>query len=51
MFCGKGDEPRDQAEGSGRTDEFRKDAVGIALKSGLTCRQIAGDLGVGMVRL
>ncbi len=31
-----------------RTDEFRKDAVHIALTSGLTRKQVADDLGVGM---
>ncbi|SOH95520.1 transposase [Monaibacterium marinum] len=31
-----------------RTDEFRQDAVRIALTSGLTRRQVADDLGVGM---
>ena len=30
-----------------RMDEFRKDAVRIALSSGLTRRQVADDLGVG----
>ena len=34
-----------------RTDEFRKDAVRIALTSGLTRKQVAGDLGVGMSAL
>ena len=34
-----------------RTDEFRKDAVRIALTSGLTRRQVADDLGVGMSTL
>ena len=34
-----------------RTDEFRKDAVRIALSSGLTRRQWADDLGVGMSTL
>jgi len=34
-----------------RTDEFRKDAVRIALTSGLTRKQIASDLGVGMSTL
>jgi len=29
-----------------RTDEFRQDAVRIALTSGLTLRQVADDLGV-----
>lgn len=34
-----------------RTDAFRKDAVRIALSSGLARRQVAADLGVGMSRL
>ena len=34
-----------------RTDEFRRDAVRIALTSGLTCKQVADDLGVGMSTL
>ena len=34
-----------------RTDEFRKDAVRIALTSGLTRRQVADDLGVGLSTL
>ena len=34
-----------------RTDEFRKDAVRIALTSGLSRKQIADDLGVGMSTL
>ena len=34
-----------------RTDEFRKDAVRIALPSGLTRKQVADDLGVGMSTL
>ena len=34
--------------GRTRTDEFRKDAVRIALTSGLTRKQVAEDLGVGM---
>ena len=34
-----------------RTDEFRQDAVRIALTSGLTRRQVADDLGVGMSTL
>ena len=34
-----------------RTDEFRQDAVRIALTSGLTCKQVADDLGVGMSTL
>lgn len=36
---------------TGRTDEFRKDAVRIALTSGLSRRQIADDLGVGLSTL
>lgn len=34
-----------------RTDEFRQDAVRIALNSGLTRKQVADDLGVGMSTL
>ncbi|WP_417809799.1 IS3 family transposase [Thioclava sp.] len=34
-----------------RTDEFRRDAVRIALTSGLTRKQVADDLGVGMSTL
>ena len=34
-----------------RTDEFRQDAVRIALTSGLTRKQVANDLGVGMSTL
>ena len=34
-----------------RTVEFRKDAVRIALTSGLTRKQVADDLGVGMSTL
>lgn len=34
--------------GTGRTDEFRKDAVRIALTSGLSRRHVAGDLGIGL---
>ena len=34
-----------------RTEEFRKDAVRIALTSGLTRRQVADDLGVGLSTL
>ena len=37
--------------GTGRTDEFRKDAVRIALTSGLSRRQVADDLGVGLSTL
>ena len=32
---------------TGRTDEFRKEAVRIALTSGLSRRHAADDLGVG----
>ena len=34
-----------------RTEEFRKDAVRIALTRGLTRKQVADDLGVGMSTL
>lgn len=34
-----------------RADEFRRDAVRIALTSGLTRKQVAGDLGIGMSTL
>ena len=34
-----------------RTEEFRQDAVRIALTSGLTRKQVAADLGVGMSTL
>ena len=34
-----------------RTDEFHKDAVRIALTSGLTRKQVADDLGIGMSTL
>ena len=37
--------------GTGRTDEFRKDAVRIARTSGLSRRQIADDLGAGVSTL
>jgi transposase len=37
--------------GTGRTDEFRKDAVRIALTSGLSRRQVADDLGGRMSTL
>lgn len=37
--------------GTVSTDEFRKDAVRIALTSGLSRKQIADDLGVGMSTL
>jgi transposase len=33
--------------GTVRTDEFRRDAVRIALTGGLSRRQVADDLGVG----
>ena len=33
------------------TDEFRQDAVRIALTSGLTRKQVASDLGVGLSTL
>ena len=34
-----------------RTEKFRQDAVRIALTSGLTRKQVADDLGVGMSTL
>ena len=34
-----------------RTDEFRQDAVRIALTSGLTRMQVDDDLGLGMSTL
>ena len=34
-----------------RTDEFRQNMVRIALTSGLTYKQVADDLGVGMSTL
>ena len=34
-----------------RTDEFRADAVRSALTSGLTRKQVASDLGVGLSTL
>ena len=37
--------------GRNRSEEFRKDAVRTALTSGLTRRQIADDLGIGMSTL
>jgi transposase len=37
--------------GQTRTDEFRKDAVRLALTSELTRKQIASDLGAGMSTL
>ena len=42
---------RRRTVGQTRTDEFRKDAVRIALTSGLTRKQITSDLGVGMSTL
>jgi transposase len=36
---------------TGRTGEFRKEAVRIALTSGLSRRQVADDLGVGFSTL
>ena len=35
----------------GHTEEFRREAVRIALTSGLTRRQVASDLGVGFSTL
>lgn len=37
--------------GTKRTDEFRADAVRIALTSGLTRKQVASDLGDGLSTL
>ena len=37
--------------GQKRTDEFRHDAMRIALTSGLTGKLVADDLGVGMSTL
>ena len=37
--------------GTARTDEFCKDAVRIAVSSGLSRKQIADDLGIGMSTL
>ena len=34
-----------------RTDKFRADAVRVALTSGLTRKQVASDLGVGLSTL
>jgi transposase len=54
MPVGRG-HPRHQQRGwtmgLKRTDEFRQDAVRIALTSGLTRKQVADDLGVGMSTL
>jgi transposase len=33
------------------SDEFKRDAVRIALTSGLTIRQVASDLGIGLSTL
>jgi transposase len=33
------------------SDEFKRDAVRIALTSGLTTRQVASDLGIGLSTL
>ena len=33
------------------SDEFKRDAVRIALTSGLTRRQVASDLGIGLSTL
>ena len=37
--------------GTVRTDKFRRDAVRIVLTSGLSWRQVAVDLGVGLSTL
>ena len=34
-----------------QTEEFRQDAVRIGLTSGLTRKQVADDLGIGMSKL
>jgi transposase len=34
-----------------RTDEFGKDAVRIALTSGLTRKQVADDLGIALTKI
>ena len=34
-----------------QSDEFKRDAVRIALTSGLTRRQVASDLGIGLSTL
>ena len=36
---------------NGHSDEFRRDAVRIALTSGLTRRQVSADLGLGLSTL
>jgi len=35
----------------GHTDEFRREAVRVALTSGLTRKQVASDLGIGFSTL
>ncbi|MEL6745115.1 MAG: transposase, partial [Pseudomonadota bacterium] len=35
----------------GHTDDFRREAVRIALTSGLTRKQVASDLGIGFSTL
>jgi transposase len=37
--------------GQNKSDEFKQDAVRIALTSGLTRRQVSSDLGVGLSTL
>ena len=37
--------------GRSKSEEFRQEAVRIALTSGLTRRQVATDLGIGMSTL
>ena len=37
--------------GRSRSEEFRQEAVRIALTSGLTRQQVASDLGIGMSTL
>ena len=37
--------------GIGRTEEFRSEAVRIALTSGLSHKQVAADLGIGLSTL
>jgi transposase len=36
---------------NGQSEEFKRDAVRIALTSGLTRRQVASDLGIGVSTL
>ena len=38
-------------EETGHSEEFKRDAVRIALTRGLTCRQVASDLGMGVSTL